>query len=148
MFTKEALLEISNNMFFLFLSLNHKMINRSIMLKGLSVPPSHMKVIFYLTTNGPSPVSKIANDLEISKPNMTPIIDNLISEGYAVRYDDPNDRRIINIKATEKAFNTLKQKKQETIELVSEKLSALSDEDIESLMATIPPLIKILGKIK
>ncbi|EMS69159.1 MarR family winged helix-turn-helix transcriptional regulator [Ruminiclostridium cellobioparum] len=148
MFTKEALLEISNNMFFLFLSLNHKMINRSIMLKGLSVPPSHMKVIFYLTTNGPSPVSKIANDLEISKPNMTPIIDNLIAEGYAVRYDDPNDRRIINIKATEKAFNTLKQKKQETVELVSEKLSSLSDEDIELLMATIPPLIKILGKIK
>ncbi len=148
MFTKEALLEISNNMFFLFLSLNHKMINRSIMLKGLSVPPSHMKVIFYLTTNGPCPVSKIANELEISKPNMTPIIDNLIAEGYAVRYDDPNDRRIINIKATEKAFNSLKQKKQETIELVSEKLSALSDEDIESLMATIPPLIKILGKIK
>ncbi|WP_027628733.1 MarR family winged helix-turn-helix transcriptional regulator [Ruminiclostridium cellobioparum] len=148
MFTKEALLEISNNMFFLFLSLNHKMINRSIMLKGLSVPPSHMKVIFYLTTNGPSPVSKIANDLEISKPNMTPIIDNLISEGYAVRYDDPNDRRIINIKATEKAFNTLKQKKQETVELVSEKLSSLSDEDIELLMDTIPPLIKILGKIK
>lgn len=148
MFTKEALLEISNNMFFLFLSLNHKMINRSIMLKGLSVPPSHMKVIFYLTTNGPSPVSKIANDLEISKPNMTPIIDNLIAEGYAVRYDDPNDRRIINIKATEKAFNTLKQKKQETVELVSEKLSSLSDEDIELLMDTIPPLIKILGKIK
>ncbi|WP_313561455.1 MarR family winged helix-turn-helix transcriptional regulator [Ruminiclostridium cellobioparum] len=118
------------------------------MLKGLSVPPSHMKVIFYLTTNGPSPVSKIANDLEISKPNMTPIIDNLISEGYAVRYDDPNDRRIINIKATEKAFNTLKQKKQETVELVSEKLSSLSDEDIELLMDTIPPLIKILGKIK
>lgn len=148
MFTKEALLEISNNMFFLFLSLNHKMINRSIMLKGLSVPPSHMKVIFYLTTNGPSPVSKIANDLEISKPNMTPIIDNLIAEGYAVRYDDPNDRRIINIKATEKAFNTLKQKKQETVELVSEKLSSLSDGDIELLMSTIPPLIKILGKIK
>ena len=148
MFTKETLVEISNNMFFLFLSLNHKMINPNIMLRGLRVPPSHIKVIFYLTVHGPCPVSKIANDLVISKPNMTPIIDNLIVEGYAVRYDDPNDRRIINIKATEKAFNFLKEKKQEIVQSVSEKISVLGEEDIETLKALIPQLTEILGKIK
>jgi len=148
MFTKDALIEISNSLFFLFLSLNNKMINRNIMLKGLCVPPSHIKVIFYLTTNGPSPVSKIANELVISKPNMTPIIDNLITEGYAIRYDDPSDRRIVIIEATEKSFDFLKQKKQETVEAVSEKLSSLSNKDIESLKTLVPKLTEILGKIQ
>ncbi len=148
MFSKDDLIEISNSLFFLFLSLNSKMINRNIMVKGLSVPPSHMKVIFYLVNNGPSSVSKIANDLVISKPNMTPIIDNLITEGYAVRYDDPNDRRIIIIKTTEKAHDFLRQKRQETVEYLSDKLSTLSNEDIENLRSTLPTLSKIIGKIK
>lgn len=148
MFTKETLVEISNSMFFLFLSLNHKMINPNIMLRGLSVPPSHIKVLFYLTMHGPSTVSKIANNLVISKPNMTPIIDNLIAEGYAVRYDDPNDRRIINIKATDKAHSFLKEKKQEMVESVSEKITVLGEEDIEALKVLIPQLAEIIGKIK
>lgn len=148
MFTKDALFEISNSLFFLSLSLNSKMMNRNIMLKGLSVPPSHMKVIFYLMNKGPSSVSKIANDLVISKPNMTPIIDNLITEGYVVRYDDPKDRRIIIIETTEKAHNFLKQKRQETVEYLSDKLSTLSNEDIETLKSTLPTLSKIIGKIK
>lgn len=148
MFTKEALLEISNSLYFLSLSLNSKIMNRNIILKGICIPLSHMKVIFYLINNGPSSVSKIANDLVISKPNMTPIIDNLISEGYVVRYDDPNDRRIIIVEATEKAKNLINQKRQETVEYFSDKLSTLSNEDIETLKSLLPVLSKIIMKMK
>ncbi len=148
MSTKDALFEISNSLFFLSLSLNSKIMNRNIMFKELSIPPSHMKVIFYLMNNGPSSVSKIANDLVISKPNMTPIIDNLIAEGYAVRYDDPNDRRIIIIETTEKAHTFLRQKRQETVQYLSDKLSALSSEDVNTLESILPTLNKIIARIK
>ena len=37
----------------------------------------------------------MAKDLSISKPNMTPIIDKLVKEGYVDRYYDDNDRRVI-----------------------------------------------------
>ncbi len=148
MFTKEALNEISNDMFYLLIFLNSRLINRNLMLKGLTVPPSNMKVIFYLIMHGSCPVSKIANDLVISKPNMTPIIDNLLAEGYVNRYDDPNDRRIIIIEPTQKARDFVIQKKRESKELLSEKLSSLSDNDLLFLKDVLPKLAAVMSKIK
>ncbi len=148
MFTKEALNEISNDMFYLLIFLNSRLINRNLMLKGLTVPPSNMKVIFYLIMHGSCPVSKIANDLVISKPNMTPIIDNLLAEGYVTRYDDPNDRRIIIIEPTQKARDFVVQKKRESKELLSEKLSSLSDNDLLFLKDVLPKLAAVMSKIK
>ncbi len=148
MFTKDNIFDLSNEIFMLFLAINSKMVNHNRMLKNCSFPPSHMKVVFYLYFNGPSSVSKIAKDLVISKPNMTPIIDNLIAEGYAIRYDDPDDRRIIIIEATEKAHQLLEQKKQDTLEVLSEKLSALETSDLDTLKELTPKLVEILGKIQ
>ncbi|MDF2985177.1 MAG: transcriptional regulator, MarR family [Eubacterium sp.] len=148
MFTKEALNEISNDLFYLLIFLNGRLINRSLVMKGLTIPPSNMKVIFYLTTHGSCPVSKIANDLVISKPNMTPVIDNLIAEGYVNRYDDPKDRRIIIIEPTQKAHDFVEQKKRESKELLIEKLSSLSDKDLQFLKDVIPKLSAVMNKIK
>lgn len=148
MFTKEALNAISNDLFYLTIFLNSRLVNRNLMMKGCTIPPSHMKVIFYLAMHGPCPVSKIANDLVISKPNMTPIIDNLIAEGYVNRYDDPNDRRIIIIESTQKAHEFLEQKKTEAKNLLFEKLSTLSDDDLQVLKNTIPQLTEIMVKLK
>lgn len=147
MFTKKDLNPISNDLFMLFVYLNSRIINHNIMLKGLPIPPSHMKVIFHLTMKGPCPVSRIANDLMISKPNMTPIIDNLIAEGYVHRYDDPNDRRIIIVELTEKSINLLSKKRDEMKILLTEKISALSEPDIEYLRSTLPVLTDIIKKI-
>ncbi len=72
------------------------------------MPPSHGKVIIYLKHNGNSSISKIAKDLLISKPNMTPIIDKLISENMVIRYTDPKDRRIIRVELTEKGTAFIK----------------------------------------
>ncbi len=147
MFTKKDLNPISNDLFMLFVYLNSRIINHNIMLKGLPIPPSHMKVIFHLTMKGPCPVSRIANDLTISKPNMTPIIDNLIAEGYVHRYDDPNDRRIIMVESTEKSINLLSQKREEMKEHLTEKLLTLSETDIESLRNTLPVLTDVIKKM-
>lgn len=147
MFTTKDLNSISNELFMLFIYLNSRIINHNAMLKGLPIPPSHMKVIFHLTMKGPCPVSRIANDLTISKPNMTPIIDNLIADGYVHRYDDPNDRRIIMVELTEKSFKLLTDKKNEITGHLAEKLSTLSEADIEKLRCAVPSLTEILKKM-
>ena len=69
------------------------------------MPPSHARIIFYLKFSGPVPISHAAKDLDISKPNMTPIIDKLIAEDLVRRYDDPNDRRIIKLEVTDRVKN-------------------------------------------
>jgi MarR family transcriptional regulator, 2-MHQ and catechol-resistance regulon repressor len=46
-------------------------------------------------------MSEIGCKLQIPKPHVTAQIDKLIAEELVERFDDPNDRRIINIRLTE-----------------------------------------------
>jgi DNA-binding MarR family transcriptional regulator len=148
MLPKEDLNNISSDLLNLVFLLSARIFNPSQMSKGMPIPHSHMKVIIHIEMSGPCPVSKIANDLIISKPNMTPIIDNLISEGYVNRFNDPNDRRVIMIEATEKGIALLKESRLKLKNLLFEKISVLSDEDLKSLMVLIPKLTDVIEKIK
>ena len=114
----------------------------------LSIPPSHIRVIFYLVHYNSSPISQIADSLGISKPNMTPIIDNLINCGLVNRYNDPNDRRILRIELTKKAFDLLNDFRIAFCNLFKEKISILSDDDVITLDNSISNLITILKKLK
>jgi DNA-binding MarR family transcriptional regulator len=147
MFSKEDLNGISDDMYTLLIYLNSRIFNPGIMLKGLSIPPSHMKAIFYLKRTGPCPVSKIAKDLIISKPNMTPIIDNLIAEGLVYRYDDPNDRRITMIAPTKKADDLIKKNEKKIKEALAQKIAILDEKDLDTMKRVIPELTEIIMKI-
>jgi DNA-binding MarR family transcriptional regulator len=148
MLPKTDINHISHDLYTLILSIHTKIFNPTVMLKGHPIPPSNMKVIFHLVKIGPCPVSKVANDLMISKPNMTPIIDNLISEGFVNRYDNPDDRRIIMVEATEKAFDFLKKKEQKMKEVLAEKISVLEEEDLKILKTLLPQLTNVITKMQ
>ena len=105
---EKNLTKISEDFFVLMMLLHKKVVKLEDFMKSMAMPPSHVKVVFYLAHNGPSSVSSIARDLCISKPNMTPIIDKLLECGYVTRYEDPKDRRVIRIEVTEKARKSLK----------------------------------------
>ena len=104
------LTKISDDLFSLIIQLNSKLFSSSKMVKCSPLPPSHVKVIFHLMNNGSSSISDIASSLCISKPNMTPIIDKLIKEDLVCRQEDCNDRRIIRIQLTQKAYEIAKNK--------------------------------------
>lgn len=138
---------LSGDLYNLMLILRKKMFNWDEMMKTFTVPPSNVKVIFYLKRNGDSSISEIAKNLLISKSNMTPIIDNLISEGMVNRYDDPNDRRILRIKLTDKAHKVLKSQEEQIKNTIAKKISVLDSEDLECLKHHVAGIKDILGKI-
>ena len=140
--------DISDNLLNLLFQIHNRLFNPSEMVKGVSIPPSHVKVIFYLSQKKSMSVSDVAKCLDISKPNMTPIIYKLISNGLVNRYTDPNDRRKINIELTEKAHNLLKNKKREIKNNLFNKISTLNDEDLYKLDASIREMYDILIKLK
>lgn len=113
-----------------------------------SIPPSHVRVILYLAEFNSSPISQIADNLSISKSNMTPIIDNLISYGLVTRYPDANDRRILRVELTDKAYTLLNSFRAAICNLFVEKISLLSDDEIVMLDNSISNLITILRKLK
>lgn len=141
------LVNTSNNFYGLLVFFSKNIVNPGEMLKGLPIPPSHIKVIFHLSKSGPSSVSEIANVIDIFKPNMTPIIDKLTSEGYVRRFNDVNDRRIIMIEITNKATELLESIEIKIKKVVTEKISILSVEELEELDQLTAKMKKVLNKL-
>ena len=116
-------------------------------MSDVSIPPSHVKVILYLERVKSSPISQIANKLNISKSNMTPIIDNLIELDLVKRYPDKNDRRILRVELTPKALDLFKLLENAAREIIKSKISSLSDNDLNALYDSLNTLSNILNKI-
>ncbi|KEJ01191.1 MarR family transcriptional regulator [Clostridium botulinum A2B7 92] len=139
--------EISQDLYDLLLNLQKKLFNPDELKKKFSLPPSHIKVIVYLKHNGNCSISKIAKDLLISKPNMTPIIDKLICENMVARYTDPKDRRVIRVELTEEGALFIKDQEKLIKTLLTEKISDLSSEDLQYLSNHIIKIKNIILKI-
>lgn len=137
---------VSNNLYMLLLSLNRHIFNPTELMKRFNIPHSHMKVLFYVIHNGASSISGMAKDLCISKPNMTPVLDKLVEEGFITRYYDPNDRRVVRIEATDKASDFLKQAEEYTKLMIEEKITTLSDEEISTLSSSAENLLTLMNK--
>ena len=112
-----------------------------------SIPPSHVRVIFYLVESNSSPISQIADNLGISKSNMTPIIDNLINYELVNIYPDSRDRRILRVELTDKAYKLLDSFRIAICNSFVEKISPLSDEEVIMLNDSISNLITILKRL-
>lgn len=138
--------EISDNLYLLLLSLNRHIFNPHTLTKKFNVPHSHIKVLFYLIHNGPISISKMAKELCISKPNMTPVIDKLVEEGLVTRDYDPTDRRVILIQTTPKALEFLRSGQEYIKEVIKEKLAPLNEEDISTLSSSLDTLLTIIKK--
>lgn len=138
--------DISENLYMLLLSLNRHIFNPNSLMKKFNVPHSHIKVLFYLVHNGPTSISKMAKDLHISKPNMTPVIDKLVDDGLVTRDYDTNDRRVIVIQTTPKAIDCLKEGQEYIKEVIKEKISSLSKEDINTLSTSLDSLTSVIKK--
>ena len=135
---------ISDNLYMLLLSLNRQVFNPTELTKKFNAPHSHLKVLFYLIHHGPTSISKMAKELYISKPNMTPILDKLVEDGLVSRYYDPNDRRVIRVERTPKACEFLKAGEEHIKSLMKEKLLNLTEDDLNNLSLSLETLISIV----
>ena len=115
---------------------------------SISIPPSHINVILYLARVKSSPISQIAKKLNISKSNMTPIIDKLIDLELVNRYTDSNDRRILRVELTPKAVELFEHFKQAAKDSIENKISILSDDDLDGFLQSLNTLCSILKKLK
>ena len=141
------LTEVSDDLLNLLLKLNDKVFERDKMVKCSPLPPSHVKVLFYLLNKGSSSISDIASNLGISKPNMTPIIDKLLKENLVYRKEDPNDRRIVRIDLTQKAHDMAIEHKKRIKKSLLSKLMVLSDDDLLIMKDSISNLKNIIVKL-
>ncbi len=117
-----------------------------------NITPGGMFVLGSLKRHQTLSMSDIGKCLSMPKPHVTVIVDKLIEEGYVVRSNDANDRRIINISLTEKGLTDFEELKLAISENLKEKLLQLSAEEIDQLAVSTKQvkdiLISILSKVE
>ena len=111
------------------------------------IAPTHIHTLFVLEEYGTQPVSDIGKKLAVSKPNMTPVIDRLIAEGFVERLPHKTDRRVINISLSDRGRKFLAECKGTIMDKLKARLASLSEEDLNSLLKSIENMRDIIMKV-
>jgi DNA-binding MarR family transcriptional regulator len=93
-------------------------------------------------------VSAIGDKQFISRPQMTHIVDRLVSLGMAERIVNEDDRRVINVVLTDKGRKIVRQCDEIIKQSIKQSLFVLDDKDIEELSVTLSKLAAIGSKLK
>jgi DNA-binding MarR family transcriptional regulator len=119
------------------------------MSRGLEIELTHyhLSILGMLRKNEPISISEIGNRLLISKPQMSAIIDKLITQELVSRKTDTLDRRIIHIYITEKGRTELIKAEIRIKKNIKMKLAGLEEKDLEILSKSIENLSIIASKI-
>jgi DNA-binding MarR family transcriptional regulator len=95
--------------------------------------PGSLYVLGVLTRHDILSMSEIGCSLSMPKPHVTTLIDRLIAEKMVERLFDPKDRRIVNVRITEKGVNDFNAIKLEISKELRIKLEKLDVEKLEIL---------------
>lgn len=104
--------------------------------------------ISILAHKGSLSMSELANEMKISKQQLTPLICKLIDSNMVVRKPEEMDRRILRIEITEPGRDTLEEVRAEIKQAIKEKLSILSNSDLKDLDHLLTQTRELLQSIK
>ncbi|MEC1524587.1 MarR family transcriptional regulator [Neobacillus niacini] len=109
---------------------------------------SPILVLSVLKQNGAQKQTTLANELGYTPGAMTNIANRLISQGFAKREFNEEDRRIVLLEITEEGKNVLKEAQRVGKELRKELFQQLSEEEIEQFLAIHKKLVNTLSESK
>jgi DNA-binding MarR family transcriptional regulator len=66
-----------------------------------AVSSTQLHVLFMLLSDGPTTMSRLAEALDVSLPNVTGLVDRMVEHGLVVRGRDSDDRRVVTVSPTE-----------------------------------------------
>lgn len=73
-----------------------------------AISSTHLHVL-YLLENGAMTMSRLAEQLDVSLPNVTGIVDRMEERGFVERGRDPEDRRVVTVRATAGGHETVEE---------------------------------------
>jgi DNA-binding MarR family transcriptional regulator len=74
-----------------------------------AISSTHLHVLYLLDGQGPMTMSRLAESLGVSLPNVTGIVDRMEERGFIERGRDPEDRRVVTVSATAGGHETVEE---------------------------------------
>lgn len=109
--------------------------------------PMLMHTIMILANGGMFSMTELSSEMQVSKQQMTSIIDKLIENKFVYREHDENDRRSIKIGLTSSGLDFCNNIHKNIINDIKSKIEHLNKDDLLSLHNALSDLYKIIYKI-
>ncbi len=93
-------------------------------------------------------MSALAQEMQISKQQLTPLVYKLINQGLLTKKKDQDDRRVVRIEITEQGRNMFRELFAELKQDFVERLKILPDEEIDELGWMLKRIREILGNME
>ncbi|HEX2945196.1 MAG TPA: MarR family transcriptional regulator [Clostridia bacterium] len=108
---------------------------------------SQTALLSVLLRNGPTKMSEIGKLLNVTKPNVTFLVDKMEEQGLIKREKVADDRRVSNICLTELGRTAVEEKRNSLYHKIASRLTRLSAEDTEDLRQAVETTSGILRKL-
>lgn len=112
-----------------------------------TITPLHFGVMKALMEAGPMCVTAVGDRLQVPPPQMTRVVDRLVTAGLVQRHTDPSDRRTVNLVLTDRGTTAMKEHEAAIRDSVAEALSCLTDEELRQLSASLKSLRDTFSKL-
>jgi len=137
---------ILENMFVIMLITHKKMLRMDLGGRSDNLTRLHLAVMGELGQNNTT-MSELANTLMMTKPQLTHLVESLVSQGIVERRPDEKDRRVINLALTEKGRALLKEMKLKVKENTKKRLASLTTEELSQMSTALETLRNIVIKL-
>jgi len=104
-----------------------------------------MRLLFLLSTRGPSPVSRVAEWLEVGLPTASGIVDRLERHGLVTRQHRLDDRRVVECDLTDKGRQLIEEIAGMRTKVLRRMLGVLDDKQLADLGQIMK---SVLAKLK
>ncbi len=107
----------------------------------LHITPSQLQVLQCISEREHPTMKDIANELRITPPSVTTIVESLHDQGFVRREEDQNDRRVVRISITPKTYKMYSSLKDAKFIVLKNLFAKLSEEDRSALSKIITKII-------
>jgi DNA-binding MarR family transcriptional regulator len=94
----------------------------------------HLNVLTVLEMDGPQPMGRLAEALDVSVASMTGIVDRMEKRGLVERHHDSEDRRVVLVQSTDAARRVFTEIGETRRSGLSKMLEQLTDQEVEGLL--------------
>jgi DNA-binding MarR family transcriptional regulator len=108
------------------------------------VSPGHIQVLIALT-RGPRSVGKLAEELEVSPPAATQLVDRLAEHGMVRRRNDPADRRVVLVDYVEGMHDVARRIVENRRRPLQEAMDEMTDEEALAFVKGLKLLAERFG---
>jgi len=97
----------------------------------LSLTIPQVKSLFFIGNHGTTNFKKLAGALKVTPANLTGVIDRLVDQGLVSRTENPEDRRMMLLKLTEKGEALVSELRERRVSYLSRALRGLAPEELD-----------------